>query len=79
MKIEIDDLLTLTSAANIRGVSRQNISSLVTRGKLSVIYIDGMPFVKKQDVQAYEPDLGGRPRKEENDKPVKRVSTQKPK
>jgi hypothetical protein len=75
MKVETDELITLTSAAERRGVSRQNIASLVSRNKIPVVYIDSVPFVRKQDVDSYEPDPGGRPAKvKEENKPSKKKS-----
>jgi hypothetical protein len=79
MKVETDELITLTNAAERRGVSRQNIASLVSRNKLPVVYIDSVPFVRKQDVDSYEPDPGGRPAKikEDKDKQSKRKKSRK--
>lgn len=63
-KVDIENLISLTSAAKRRGVSRQFIESLVKRGKLTPVVIDGHPFVYIQDVDSYESETGGRPRKE---------------
>jgi len=72
-KIDIENLISLTSAAKRRGVSRQFIESLVKREKLKAVVIDGHPFVYIQDVEAYEPESGGRPRKEKvENKPKKK-------
>lgn len=68
MKVEVDDLLTPSQAAERRGVSRQAMSDLIKRSKIPTVWIAGLPFVKRQDVDAYEPDLGGRPRKVETKK-----------
>jgi deoxyhypusine synthase len=67
-KIDIENLISLTSAAKRRGVSRQFIESLVKRGKLNAVVIDGHPFVYAQDVDTYESESAGRPRKTETKK-----------
>jgi hypothetical protein len=70
MRVETDDLLTLTNAAKRSGnCSRQNIASLVARKKIPAVIIDSIPFVRKQDIAAYKPDRGGRPKKAKNKKP----------
>jgi hypothetical protein len=63
MRIETADLITLQTAANLRGVSRQAMQDLVSRGKLQGIKIDTCVFVRRSDVEAYEPETAGRPRK----------------
>lgn len=67
-KVDIEHLISLTTAARRRGVSRQFIESLVKREKLTPVIIDGHPFVYIQDVDAYESEPAGRPRKVEAEK-----------
>jgi|GEM_PF-2231583 len=57
------DWITLTTAAKMRGVTRQAISRLVQRGNLSVVEIDGQRFVKRSEVAKYKPGIGGRPKR----------------
>ena len=71
MRINTEDLITPVHAADQRGVSRQAMNNLIKRNKLPVIWIDGVPFLRKQDVDTYEPELGGRPRKIEEKKKQK--------
>jgi hypothetical protein len=73
MRINIEDLITPVHAADQRGVSRQAMNNLIKRGKLPVVWIDGVPFLRKEDVDSYEPELGGRPRKVEEKKSKRRV------
>lgn len=53
--------ITKAEAARVRGVTRQAIAKLVTRGKLATLEIAGHTLVKRADVKAYKPELGGRP------------------
>ncbi|MBD0325227.1 MAG: hypothetical protein ICV68_02280 [Pyrinomonadaceae bacterium] len=62
-KIDAQELVTITQAAQERGVTRQWIDSLLRRGKIETIEIAGKRFVRLQDVLNYEPELGGRPPK----------------
>ncbi len=68
MRVETTDLITLQTAANLRGVSRQAMQDLVSRGKLQGIRIDTCLFVRRSDVDNYEPETAGRPRKDEPEK-----------
>ena len=61
VKIDLDDLLTVTQAAEVRNVTRQAINHLIREGKLPVVEIAGKRFVKRSDVMSFEPDKGGRP------------------
>lgn len=61
VKIDADELLTVTQAAEYRTVSRQAINHLIREGKLPVVEIAGKRFVKRSVLDAFEPDKGGRP------------------
>jgi predicted DNA-binding protein YlxM (UPF0122 family) len=61
--MRVEDLISLAEAARIRGVSRQAIDDLVKRGKFATVEIAGRRLVRKQDIEAYKPELGGRPLK----------------
>jgi hypothetical protein len=56
------DLITYTTAAEIRGVSVQAISRLVQRGSLEMVEIDGHKFVSRKAVERFRPSVGGRPK-----------------
>ena len=45
----------------MRGVTRQAIAKLVRKGKLTTLQIAGHTLVKRADVEAYQPEPGGRP------------------
>ena len=60
-KIDPNELITVTQAAAVRNVTRQAINHLIREGKLPVVEIAGRRFVKRRDVEAFEPDKGGRP------------------
>lgn len=51
-------------AARIRGVSRQAIAKLIRKGRFRVLAIAGRVLVWRKDVEAYQPELPGRPRGE---------------
>lgn len=62
------DLVTLTTASKLRGVSFQAIQNLVRRGKLSVIEIDGVKFVKRSEIIGYTRGKSGqKPKIKEED------------
>jgi hypothetical protein len=65
-KINPDELLSVSQAAEVRGTSRQAINYLVRLGKLPTIYIAGKRFITRQALEAYTPDPGGRPSKPTN-------------
>ena len=50
-KIDPNDLLTVTQAAEIRGVTRQAINHLIREGKLASVEIAGRRFIKQADVE----------------------------
>ena len=53
--------ITKAEAARVRGVTRQAIAKLVSRGKLATLEIAGHTLVRRADVKAYKPEAGGRP------------------
>lgn len=63
VKIETDDLISITNAAKLRKVSQQAMSDLVKRGKVSAIEIDGVKFLRRDEVLNYVASKGGRPKK----------------
>jgi hypothetical protein len=62
VKFNPEDLVRQTTAARMRGVSKQAIEGLVKRGKLTKIVIDGYAFVLRSEVENYKPSIGGRPK-----------------
>lgn len=58
---DLSDLITQAEAARIRNVSREAIYGLVARGKLEVIAIGGQKFLRRNEVENYLPEVGGRP------------------
>jgi hypothetical protein len=61
MAADLTDLVTQAEAARIRGVSREAIYGLVAREKLTVIEIGGQKFLRRSEVENYQPQPGGRP------------------
>jgi DNA-binding LacI/PurR family transcriptional regulator len=60
-KVDPDELLTVTQAADERGTTRQAINHLIRQGKLNPTVIAGKRFVSRREIAAYVPDKGGRP------------------
>jgi len=54
MSTKLNDLISQAEAARIRGVSRQAISSLVQRGKISGYEIAGRVLVSRKEVENFE-------------------------
>lgn len=62
----MNDLISQTEAARLRGVSRAAISDLVRRGRLRSVEIAGRQLVYRSDVESFESHQGwpkGKPRK----------------
>jgi len=60
--IDSEELLTVTQAAELRGVSRQAINHLIRQNKLDAVDIAGRRFVRRSALEKFEPDRGGRPK-----------------
>lgn len=60
---ETKDLISLTEAAELRGVSVQAIQDLIQRGRLEAIEVAGRRLLRRGDVKGFKPALGGRGRK----------------
>jgi excisionase family DNA binding protein len=63
-KKEDDDLVTISQAARLRGVSPQAIDDLIGRGRLSAVKVAGLRLLKRADVVNFKPSKGGRKAKE---------------
>lgn len=64
MKIDPSELVSQREAAEMRGVSTQAINLLMKRGRLTVIEVAGKRFLLRKEVEAFEPNITGRPRKD---------------
>jgi excisionase family DNA binding protein len=64
MKIDLSELVSIKEASEIRGVSTQAIYELIKRGRLTVIKVGGKKFTLRKEVEAFTPNITGRPRKD---------------
>jgi len=64
IKIDLSELVSQQEAAKMRRVSFQAISDLMKRGRLTVILVGGKRLLLRKEVEAFEPSIGGRPRKD---------------
>jgi excisionase family DNA binding protein len=55
----MDELMSLTQAAQRRGVSRAAIADLVSRGRLQSISVGGKPHVYASEVDGFEKEKPG--------------------
>jgi hypothetical protein len=85
MKIDLSELVSQREAADMRRVSIQAINKLMKRGRLTVIEVSGKRFLLRKEVEAFEPNITGRPRKDsaakspQTSKAAKRSSASKTK
>lgn len=56
---DLNELITPTQAARIRGVTRAAITSLIKRQRLQAIEIGGRPFLRRSDVENFAPEKPG--------------------
>jgi excisionase family DNA binding protein len=61
--VVLTDLISLTQAANLRGVSMQAIQDLIRRGRLEAVEVAGRRLLRRSDVVNFKPEVGGRGRK----------------
>jgi len=61
--LSCDEWISQAEAARLRGVSRQAIARLIKKGRFRVLQIAGKILLKRTDVEAFEPEPAGRPRK----------------
>ena len=59
----VRDLISLTQAAEIRGVTMQAIQDLIRRGRLEAVEVAGRRLLRRTDVLNFKPEVGGRGRK----------------
>lgn len=62
---ELGDLITVTEAAHLRGVSRAAIHELVQRGRLQSVRMFGRVLLYRSEVESFEKDKPGRKPQEE--------------
>ena len=58
-----EDWISQAEAARIRGVSRQAIARLIRKGRFQTFRIGGKVLLRRSEVERYEPEQPGRPRK----------------
>jgi len=63
MRKDTNRWVSQAEAARMRGVSRQAIARLVKKGRFTVLQIGGKILLRRSDVETYEPEKPGRPRK----------------
>jgi predicted DNA-binding protein (UPF0251 family) len=51
---DLDDLITQSDAARLRGCSRQAIANLVEKGRLRTLEIAGIKLVSRKEIVAFE-------------------------
>jgi hypothetical protein len=57
----MNELITQTEAAELRGVSLRSINNLVRRGRLRSVEQFGKKLLYRNEVESFEPEKGGRP------------------
>ncbi len=59
----MNELISIAEAARLRGVTHGAIRNLIDRGRLQSQEIAGRRVVRRGDVEAFNPEKGGRGRK----------------
>lgn len=62
-KEDMSDLISISEAARLRGVTHGAIQDLIARGKLTATEVAGRRLLKRGDVVSFEPSTPGRPPK----------------
>ena len=65
MDAALNDIISQSEAARLRGVSREAIRNLIDGGRLRSVAIGGRLCVYRSEVLRFEPEKGGRPPKTE--------------
>ena len=60
---DLSELISISEAAKIRGVTHGAIQDLIRRGKLSAVEIGGRRYLNKSEVKEFKPKSVGRPKK----------------
>jgi len=76
---ELERYISQAEAARIRGVSKQAIADLIKRGRLSSVAVAGRTVVLRTEVEDFvpKPTVGRPPKKNADEKTVKRVRAKK--
>jgi excisionase family DNA binding protein len=64
MKIDLSEVVSIKEASEMRGVSTQAIYDLIKRGRLTTVKVGGRKLLLRKEVEAFEPNITGRPRKD---------------
>jgi len=59
----MQDLVSISEAARLRGVSPQAIDDLLARGRLASVEVAGRRLLLRSDVMNFKPSTGGRGRR----------------
>ena len=70
----ISDYVSVSEAAEIKGVTRQRILQYINDGRLPAEKFADVYMIRRQDLDAIELKLPGRPRKGQDGKAVSQVS-----
>ena len=58
---QLQDWISQAEAARVRGVSRQAIARLLSKGRFKVLEVGGRVLLSRSDVERYKPERPGRP------------------
>lgn len=61
--LDISDLISISEAARLRGVSHATIQDLIGRGKLVAVEVGGRRLLSRVQVEGFRPGAPGRPPK----------------
>lgn len=61
-KESMDDLISISEAARIRGVTHGAIQDLIARDKLTPVVVAGRRLLRRGEVKGYKPERAGRPK-----------------
>jgi excisionase family DNA binding protein len=57
---DLSELISITEAASLRGVTPQAIDRLLVRGRLEAVEVAGRRLLRRSDVINFKPEVGGR-------------------
>jgi excisionase family DNA binding protein len=57
---DLEDWVSQSEAARLRGTTRQAIARLVARGRISVLAVGGRKLVRRSEIIAFEATPAGR-------------------
>ena len=59
---DIKDMISISDAAQIRGVSHGAIQDLIKRGRLASFEVGGRRLLSRKEVESFQPKSIGRPK-----------------